>query len=78
MRKMFKIAVDAYDGDRGSRFYVEPTLFNTINEADTHAHETIKPDQWVSGEYQIIECTLNEETFTYTETVIKQSRVERG
>lgn len=78
MKKMFKIAVDGYDGNRGSRFYVQPTLFNTINDVDTHAQKTIKPNQWVSGEYQVIECTMDEKTFTYTEAVIKQSKVERG
>jgi hypothetical protein len=71
MRKMYKVEVEVYTDCEGrdTAWTVSNEKFETIEEAKATT-ETIANEFPNNGNYRIVECVMDEATFTYTEKVV--------
>ena len=71
MRKMYKVEVEVYTDCEGrdTAWTANNEKFETIEEAKATT-ETIANEFPNNGNYRIVECVMDEATFTYTEKVV--------
>ena len=73
MKKMFKVMAE-YSDYEGRRSYFDHKvgMVDTLEQAHelANANVTANNDTHATGRYQVIECTMDEATFTYTEKTV--------
>jgi hypothetical protein len=71
MKTMYRAEVAVYESIEGyrSKYIIEGNYVKTIEEAKEIC-KNVKRDIMTEGSYRVIEVTMDEETFTYTEKVV--------
>lgn len=73
MKTMFRVMAEYSDYEgRYDRFDYKVGMVETIEQAHKLASENVTENNntHATGRYQVIECTMDEVTFTYTEKII--------
>lgn len=67
MRTMYRVEIGTCDIEGGNAKWEAKGLYNTAEEAENTVKGTTKNYMTTTGDYRVMECTMDEATFTMTE-----------